>query len=68
MLFATLTFEIVGPEKNPHKIKYLKIREALKAKRIIIGLKACFDEKIDTTKLSTSELITKVEEIGKSRI
>lgn len=67
ILFASLTFELTGYEKNPQKIKYLWIPGAMRARRIITGLVACHAEKIDTTKLSESKLLEKVEEIGRAR-
>ncbi len=67
VLFGSLLFELQGFEKNPPKLNYLKVSEAIKARRIITGLIAFNNERIDVTKLSTEELAEKAEEVGKAR-
>lgn len=67
VFFATLRIEL-GPggfKQNPPSIRYLKKNEALKARRIIMGLIICNKEKIDLSGLSPSEIAEKTEEIGK---
>lgn len=68
--FATLSIEVTGYEKNPRPIRFLKRNDAVRARRIILGLVACAKEGrkgIDLSKIPLTELREKVEEIGKSR-
>jgi hypothetical protein len=67
LYFATLHFEVIGYERNPDPVKYLKVGEAVRMRRIILGLIACDKEKIDLSHFSTKELRTKLEEIGMAR-
>lgn len=65
--FSTLKIEL-GPggfQQNPPSVKYLKKQEALKARRIIMGLIICHKEKVNLSKISKEELLDKVEEIGR---
>jgi hypothetical protein len=48
-------------------IKYLWKNDAIKTRRVIMGLVIANQQKIDIAQIPTSELITKVEEIGKSK-
>lgn len=67
VFFSTLRIEL-GPggfHQNPPSIKYLKKNEALKARRMIMGLIICMKEKIDLSGLSSREIAEKTEEIGR---
>lgn len=64
ILFATLSFEVRGYEKNPQPVGFLKKDEAITARRIIMGLIACKRNKVDLTQLSPGEAAEKLEEIG----
>ena len=69
VFFATLKLEI-GPggfQQNPPPVEFLKKPQALKAKRIIVGLLVCHKEKIDLNGLDKKEMIKKLEEIGRFR-
>lgn len=62
--FATLKFDVeLG--KDPDPLRFLKKKEATRARRIIHGLVACENEGIDMGNFSSKELIEKVEEIGR---
>lgn len=67
LFFATLTIEVSGYEKNPDPIQMLWHKDAILARRIILGLVACFKEGIDISQLAKDEVRRKVEEIGKAR-
>ncbi|KKQ74803.1 MAG: hypothetical protein US96_C0025G0012 [Candidatus Woesebacteria bacterium GW2011_GWB1_38_5b] len=67
VFFATLKLEL-GPggfQQNPPAIEYLRKRDALKIKRIIVGLLICHKEKIDFSGITPQEILEKVEEIGR---
>lgn len=67
--FATLRLEL-GPGgfmQNPPSITFLKKTEALRAKRIIMGLLICKKEGIEFAGLTPDEIVQKVEEIGRVR-
>lgn len=69
VFFSTLRIEL-GPggfQQNPPSIKYLRKKEALKARRIIMGLIICEREKVDLVGIPPGELVLKVEEIGRMR-
>ena len=54
-------------EKGALMIKFLHINEALKARRIIMGLMIYSDQKIDTSKMKIEEVLTETEKLGKAR-
>lgn len=61
ILFGSLT---IKGEKEL-KINFLKTSDAVKARRVIHGLRLIVNESIDTSKLAKEELIKKAEELGK---
>lgn len=62
---ATLYFDIKDFEKNPVIMQNFKASDAIRAKKIIIGLKVCFDESINIRKLEDGgNIVKKLEEIG----
>jgi hypothetical protein len=70
LFFATLRLEL-GPggfQQNPPAVHYLRKKDALKAKRIIVGLLICHKEKIDLSGMSNKEIISRVEEIGRVKL
>jgi hypothetical protein len=71
VFFATLNLEVAGfvtgYNVKPYPIRYLWKRDAIRARRIILGLIAAEKEKIDLAKVSSKDLIFKIEEIGKTR-
>lgn len=62
--FASLTLEMIGYEANPGSVKFLPVREAARARRIIMGLAACAKEEVDLADLRHDEVLSKVEQIG----
>ncbi len=48
-------------------VHYLKKDEALKARRIIQGLMVTVSNRVDVTKVSTSELTDSIETLGDSK-
>lgn len=64
--FATLKIMYQGFGPNTVDVKYLKKREAQKARRIIQGLALAAREGVDFSKLDTEELINKVESLGRA--
>ncbi len=66
LFFATLIIEIVGVENRPPPIKYLLKNDAIKARRLILGLAAAAKEKIDVKEIPLSELYNLTQQIGKS--
>jgi hypothetical protein len=67
--FATVTFEITGHNTNPEPITMLKKREALLAKRIIMGLIAAQKDGkdgIDLSSIPIEQARAKLEEIGRA--
>lgn len=67
VFFSTLKLQL-GPggfQQDPPPISFLKKAEASKAKRIIVGLLICHKEKIDFSGMKPSEIVKKVEEIGR---
>lgn len=62
---ASLYFDIKDFEKNPVVMKNFRATDAIKAKKIITGLKVCFNESVDIRKLETGgNIVKKLEEIG----
>jgi hypothetical protein len=67
LFFASLSFEVIGMENDPGEIRFLWSNDAYKIKRIVTGLTIAIKEGLDLSKIPAEELVTKVEEIGKSR-
>ena len=67
LFFSTLKIEKRMPPEPPMLIRYLKKDEALKARRIIQGLMVSVQNKVDVTKVSTSELKDSIETLGDSK-
>lgn len=67
IFFASMSFELQGYEKNPPAIKFLQVHKAVRARRIIEGLIICETNKIDLKELPSSDLIAKLEDLGKAR-
>ncbi len=71
VFFATLNLEVAGfvtgYNVKPYPIQYLWKRDAIRARRIILGLIAAEKAKIDLAKISSKDLVFKIEEIGKTR-
>ena len=70
LFFATLKFEL-GPggfQQNPPPIRFLKKRDALRIKQIIVGLLICHKEKIDLSKMTPAQILKNVEEIGRTKM
>jgi len=65
--FATLKIELGmgGFQQNPPPVAHLNKNDAIKAKRIIVGLTICHKENIDLSGLSREQILKKIEEIGK---
>jgi cell fate (sporulation/competence/biofilm development) regulator YmcA (YheA/YmcA/DUF963 family) len=61
-----LEFEIEGYERNPDPIRYFKRAEAVRAKRIIVGLIETQRQEIDLTKIDKEDALKKLEEVGAS--
>lgn len=62
---ATLYFNIKDFEKNPVMMKNFKASDAIKAKKIITGLKVCSNESINIRKLEEGgNVIKQLEDIG----
>ncbi len=69
IFFASLRLEL-GPggfQQNPPRISYLKKGEAIRARRIMMGLLICKKEGIEFEGMSRTQIVEKVEEIGKIR-
>lgn len=64
ILFASMTFELTGYESNPEPIKYLWVKDAIKARRIILGLISAAKENVDVSRITSNDLAKKMEEIG----
>lgn len=69
LFFATLRIEL-GPggfQQNPPPIHYLKKNDALRIKKIIVGLLICHKEKIDLSEMTPAQVLENVEEIGRTK-
>lgn len=64
MFSAMLTFDLDGYEDSPPFLKGLKKDEALKARRIILGLIVCRESGIDLTKVEAENMVWELENIG----
>jgi hypothetical protein len=70
LFFGALTVEIKGLELRDQQktVEHLWKADAIKAHRIITGLIAIHEEKIDITSLSNQEVLEMTEKIGLSRL
>lgn len=69
IFFATLRLEM-GPggyQQNPPQVNFLKKNDALRIKRIIVGLLICHKEKIDLSEMTPGQILKNVEEIGRTK-
>lgn len=64
IIFAKLRLVSWTPVDSTLEISFLKKDEALKARRIIEGLKTLSEQKVDFSKIPTYELIEQVEHLG----
>lgn len=64
MFFATLELEVLGFKEKPPIVKLLKVHEAMKMRRVIMGLVISQKEKIDISQISFKDLVAKLEQIG----
>jgi hypothetical protein len=64
IVFATLRIAARSFIDNMVEIQFLRKQDAMKARRIIEGLRILHGEKVDLSTLDLSQLVTKVEEIG----
>lgn len=67
IFWSTLHLIIESFQEDPLVINYLKTDDAIKARRLIQGLKICKDEGLKLTELAEDEIVQKVEEIGRAR-
>ena len=70
-IFATLNFEVngfvTGYEVKPGPIRHLWKRDAVKIRRIVLGLVAARNENIKLEEIPPAALRPKVEQIGKAK-
>jgi hypothetical protein len=66
LIFASLSFEVLGYEENPGTITHLWPETASKAEKIILGLLSTKREGLNISKIPKKELEKKVEKIGES--
>lgn len=64
--FAAMTLEMIGYEANPDTVKFLPIKDTVRARRIIMGLAACAKEDIDLSGMAHEEVLMQVEKIGQA--
>lgn len=64
IIFAKLHITSWTAVDNIMEVSFLKKHEALKARRIIEGLKLMHEQKVDFSKISTQDLLEKVEHLG----
>ncbi len=67
LFFATLIVQVEGPEQNPQKISFLSKQEAVRAKRLLLGLvtlKRQHEISVEDLKRS-SQLLDRLIKIGK---
>ncbi len=68
ILFATLKMTVFDYKTDSIKICYLKRSEAMKARRIILGLMAISKEGVDLSKLTKEDaVVDKIEKLGMSQ-
>ncbi len=66
-IFAKLTITPVGPPNITLNVKFLWRYQAMRAKRILLGILECHRQQVDLSKYSTKELLRYVEKIGRAR-
>jgi hypothetical protein len=66
LFFATVDFRVTGFNDYPTPVKFLPIKDAIKLKRIIMGLIMCKKQSIDVSQIPLNELRVKLEELGKT--
>lgn len=62
--FASMTLEMIGYEANPGPVKFLPLRAAARARRIIMGLASCAKENIDLADVARDDVLSRVEKVG----
>lgn len=67
LLFATLTFRVIGFQDDPLPVTFLKKNEAIILRRIITGMVIAHKENIDLKHFDVKELRQKLEQIGNAR-
>lgn len=67
-LFSQLVIISKTFEENEIKIRNLRTKEAVFARRIIEGLRVLENKQIDTSNYSTEELLSKLEELSTTKI
>ncbi len=67
ILFSTIKIIIDMPQDNSMRVGPLHRHDALRAKRIILGLNVCEKENVDISKIPGEELLAKAEELGKTK-
>jgi len=67
LFFGSLFFDVQGFEENPQRVNFLWREDAIRARRIIMGLLVAAREGIDLSKLPTDELVGKANTIGAAR-
>jgi hypothetical protein len=65
--FGSLEIVPMGPPDIFIKVNFLKKAEALRAKRVIVGLIECHRQKVDLSGYPHAELMAHLEEIGKTQ-
>lgn len=66
-LWSKLDLTIEGYQGGTLSLAGVKTDDAIRARRIIQGLKICEDEGIKLTNLKEEDVVAKIEEIGKAR-
>lgn len=66
VFFATLNMTDKYYSDNPLSIKYLKKKDAIKARDIIQGLIICNEKRVDLSEIKASDLLPYLEEIGRA--
>lgn len=66
LFWSTLCLIDVGFTENSIDIKYLKTREAVKARKVIQGLIVAHKNGLELTKYTGEDLMEKLEELGKA--
>lgn len=65
--FATLVLTPAGEPSSPLQIKYLWKGQAIRAKRILVGMLEAHRQQVDFSKYSKADILTYVEKIGRAR-
>jgi hypothetical protein len=66
-LFATLVIHAIGPPNITLTVKHLWRHQAIRAKRIILGLLECHQQQADLSSYPKRDLVAHVEEIGRAK-